>query len=383
MAKGLAKKWETVACVRNRFRNGQDWLKLKIGGDGTTRVAACATSFRQNAEIVSCMLQTSGLEKQGLPALTKQVAALFQKMGFIPEDFNVREVMQMIGKLQAGEAVSESAYAALQSGLSEDEASDEEDDGAGDGGEEEGEKEDDEGDAVPDGGDDEDLEEGEPKPKEKKVAPAAKLKKLLPLPSGKGTLVKARPTSSPDAAMFPEIRPSPTSAGSGRSPDEIELAQCLGRIKDLEKAVETQLVDDVDLALAVEQASKSPPTASTTPKAVEPLTLSAEEQQALRASMKKSKQKKASPKGSEDDDSSKSMPKAKAKAKAKGKVLKKPSARFVPALVPVDPVGSEGDGGDAPERVLGCSRCRYGKTGCTQCRKKDYKPRGPRRKQDS
>ena len=126
--------------------------------------------------------------------------------------------MQMIGKLQAGEAVSESAYAALQSGLSEDEASDEEDDGAGDGGEEEG-----------------DLEEGEPKPKEKKVAPAAKLKKLLPLPSGKGTLVKARPNSSPDAAMFPEIRPSPTSAGSGRSPDEIELAQCLGRIKDLEK----------------------------------------------------------------------------------------------------------------------------------------------------
>ena len=106
MAKGLAKKWETVARVRNRFRNGQDWLKLKIGGDGTTRVAACATSFRQNAEIVSCMLQTSGLEKQGLPALTKQVgqnlhafmarwelqstltqvASLFQKMGFIPED---------------------------------------------------------------------------------------------------------------------------------------------------------------------------------------------------------------------------------------------------------------------------------------------------------
>ena len=73
MARTLASKRENVARVRNRFRSGQDWLKMKIGGDGKTKVAACAASFRLNAEIVSCVLQTSGLQKLGLKALTAQV----------------------------------------------------------------------------------------------------------------------------------------------------------------------------------------------------------------------------------------------------------------------------------------------------------------------
>ena len=147
----------------------------------------------------------------------------------------MKEVMKMIVQLQAGQAVPESAFASLQSGLSEDEGSDEDDaddddEGEGEGDNEEGDKGDAEAAAEGDGGDDEGLEEGEPE--KEKVAPVPKVKKLLHLPSGKGA--KSGPNHSPDPTLFPEIRPSKTASGSGRSPEEIELSQCLIRIQTLE-----------------------------------------------------------------------------------------------------------------------------------------------------
>ena len=183
------------------------------------------------------------------------------------------------------------------------------------------------------------------------------------------------------------------------------------------------------------------------PEAVEPLTLSAEEQQALRASLKSSKRKKASPKGSEVDDSKpkpkkastkgcedddskpkpkkaspkgpgakKASPKGSAvddskpakKASPKGseaddspkpkafkaKVLKRPAARLATSLESVGAAvagGADDPGANEPQAAvegppsgpLGCSRCRYGRTGCSQCRKPSYRPRGRRSQRDS
>ena len=125
-------------------------------------------------------------------------------------------------------------------------------------------------------------------------------------------------------------------------------------------------------------------------QAEEPLTLTPEEQQALRKSMiqkkpsgklppKKKSPKKKSPK--------KKSPLKSPKLGRRARILKKPSA-----VIPTsdDPPGDDGGDEDDDEpgdgsnnegvqqRALGCSRCRFTKTGCSQCRNPAYRPRGPR-----
>ena len=68
----LAQKWERLVRVRNRFRNGLPWLKLHLSDDGKTPMPATTKSFQNNAEILSVLLQTTGLQKQPVKYLRKQ-----------------------------------------------------------------------------------------------------------------------------------------------------------------------------------------------------------------------------------------------------------------------------------------------------------------------
>ena len=72
MKMDLASKWERLERVRARFRQGQPWLKLQMSADALRYLLATTKSFQQNAEILSCILQSTGLESQKLGPLTKQ-----------------------------------------------------------------------------------------------------------------------------------------------------------------------------------------------------------------------------------------------------------------------------------------------------------------------
>jgi hypothetical protein len=73
--KALSSKWERLPRVRQRFRRSADWLKLALAVDGKSKIVACTKSMKANADILSCMLQTHGLERQGVPYLKKEAGS--------------------------------------------------------------------------------------------------------------------------------------------------------------------------------------------------------------------------------------------------------------------------------------------------------------------
>ena len=70
----LASKWERLPRVRQRFRKCVPWLRLHLDVDGKTAIPCCTISFKANADIVSCMLQTTGLQKQTVGELKTQAS---------------------------------------------------------------------------------------------------------------------------------------------------------------------------------------------------------------------------------------------------------------------------------------------------------------------
>ena len=73
-SKSLAAKWERLPRVRQRFRQCVPWLRLHLDADGTTALPKSTVSFKQNADILSCMLQTSGLQKQSVGELRTEAS---------------------------------------------------------------------------------------------------------------------------------------------------------------------------------------------------------------------------------------------------------------------------------------------------------------------
>ena len=68
----LATKWERLVRVRARFRQGLPWLKFAKSAENDYDLPATTKSFQYNAEVLSCLLQTSRLAAVKLGPLTKQ-----------------------------------------------------------------------------------------------------------------------------------------------------------------------------------------------------------------------------------------------------------------------------------------------------------------------
>ena len=158
------------------------------------------------------------------------------------KDSKVRAIMKMIDQLQKGEAVPEAAFAALQADVSEGEEGEEE--------EEEQEEEDAEcnpEEVPPKKNEKEEEKKGEDEGEEEEsgveedatlpvveVKPPPKVPSSISMPPPPAPVRKKR-VREDAGSPFPEITPSPTSQGSGRSPEEVELAHTLYHVQKLEQ----------------------------------------------------------------------------------------------------------------------------------------------------
>ena len=97
----------------------------------------------------------------------------------------------------------------------------------------------------------------------------------------------------------------------------------------------------------------------------------------------KAKAAAAKPKGRAKAKAAAAKPKVRGKAKVLAvaeeipEKIEKPSKKRI--LNEGEPEDNPGDNGDNPERVYGCSRCRYAAKGCITCKNPVFKPRGPRK----
>ncbi|CAK9048494.1 unnamed protein product, partial [Durusdinium trenchii] len=101
------------------------WLKLETNKEGDVVISTDA--LRHNYQILMTALQFYGLEIAIIDQLTKEVAELFQTMGFVP-DSGVAKLFQQIRDLKVGNPTTANLEGELNL---EDET------GGGDGGEEE------------------------------------------------------------------------------------------------------------------------------------------------------------------------------------------------------------------------------------------------------
>ena len=163
------------------------------------------------------------------------------------KDGKVSLVMGMINTLKDGNAVPESTYVRLQSAsaLSDGESGEEEAPESDKEGEDAEQDEAEEGEAGEGPGEEEEGDEGNEGPEveasgtecEKGKENSRKDRKISmpPPPPPRAKASRSKKGDGEAAFIFPTIRPNPHAAGSGRTPEEVELAQTMYHIERLEK----------------------------------------------------------------------------------------------------------------------------------------------------
>ena len=108
------------------------------------------------------------------------------------------------------------------------------------------------------------------------------------------------------------------------------------------------------------------------------------------AGKNKGRRKDGEDKAKGDVSDKKPLPKAKAKAKAKGAPAESRIGKAAKLKSPKSPGnrkpgaargragGDDEDGGEPEGRPLGCPKCRYSRTGCSNCKNPNYRPRRAR-----
>ena len=71
----LARKWEKVPLVRNRFRKGKDWIRMSFSEDGD--LVLCTKTIQQNHQILTLLLDEFGMQSQSIDSLKAQARVVY------------------------------------------------------------------------------------------------------------------------------------------------------------------------------------------------------------------------------------------------------------------------------------------------------------------